>query len=73
MNFCEACLLVLFILFERLGDEYCSWWYVQHIIMRSAPLESCVMCDVCMLCDVCVMCDVCFGLGERAPRLWNPV
>ena len=31
--FCVA--FAFFVLFERLGDEYFSWWYVQHMHLYS--------------------------------------
>ena len=30
------CVALVFSLFERLGDEYVSWWYVQHMLLYLA-------------------------------------
>ena len=45
---------LLFAFFERLGDEYFSWWYVQHMLpylsmaLVLAGMRAFLNCDFCV-------------------------
>ena len=34
------CVALMVVLFERLGDEYFSWWYVQHMLPYDTGIIS---------------------------------